>query len=300
MILIATVICIALELFSPWFTPHRNYNWFQSYGMRIHNMLGGLSVWSGPAGVLFVLLPVVVLVALLQNWLDGFALNLPLLVMSIFVLGYCLRYDPVEKTIDNCIAAHERGDDEAAVLYTKELGLELDTGTSDPVRLMADSILTQPVERLFSVIFWFVLLGPLGAVLYRLTWLIQTHPAPGWAEDQAFHHAAERLQGILDWLPVRLLAIGYALTGSFEEAIHEWRDHENTTSADIGKTNQTILRYAGYGAIHLDRFEIAVTEGEEPRLETTAIRAARGLVLRSLLAWVIVIALVSLAGWAAW
>ncbi len=300
MILIATIICIALELFSPRFTLYRNFNWFQSYGMYIHNLTGSWSVWSGPVGVVLVLLPPVLLVALLQNWLDDIMLDLFLLVFSVAVLGYCLRYDPVEKTIDNFIHAREHDDNEAAYLYACELGLDPDDQSSDPARLMTDAVLTQPVERLFSVIFWFVLLGPLGAILYRLSWLLHSHPAPGWADDDAFQGAARRLQGILDWLPVRLLAIGYALTGSFEDAIHEWRDHEQATSADIGKTNQTILRYAGYGAVHIDRFESAVTEGEEHRLETTAIRTARGLVLRSLLAWVIVIALLSLAGLAAW
>lgn len=72
-------------------------------------------------------------------------------------------------------------------------------------------------ERMFAVLFWFFLLGPIGALLYRLTFLYSY-------DTQPENELARRLRWILEWPAVRLLGLSFALTGNFVGCFHRWRE----------------------------------------------------------------------------
>ncbi|WP_185235867.1 histidine kinase [Teredinibacter franksiae] len=83
-------------------------------------------------------------------------------------------------------------------------------------------------ERMFAVLFWFFVLGPVGALLYRLTFLFSHEAQP---EDDL----GRRLRWILEWPAVRLLGLSFALTGNFVGCFRRWREcvfcAKRTTSA---------------------------------------------------------------------
>lgn len=75
------------------------------------------------------------------------------------------------------------------------------------------------LDNLFAVFFWFFLLGPAGAVFYRLVSLYCQGPGfresglpalPGWLMA-------------LTWLPARYMALCGCLAGNFTTGIHVWR-----------------------------------------------------------------------------
>jgi adenosylcobinamide-phosphate synthase len=76
-------------------------------------------------------------------------------------------------------------------------------------------------RHVFGVLFWYTVLpGPCGAVLYRFAVLLREHwearvDGFGIISRQAFH--------LLDWVPARLTAIGFAVVGNFEDALYGWR-----------------------------------------------------------------------------
>lgn len=72
-------------------------------------------------------------------------------------------------------------------------------------------------ERMFAVLFWFFILGPAGALLYRLTFIYSSQSRP---EDET----AARLRWILEWPAVRLLGLSFALTGNFVGCYHRWKE----------------------------------------------------------------------------
>jgi len=127
------------------------------------------------------------------------------------------------------------------------------------------------------------------------------HPASEFAQ------AAQRLHAILDWIPARLVAVGYAVSGSFVDAIGNWR-------GSVGKTEKweessvQVLLASGMGALHLDAESLReapqdndVQGGRKPgaadvQAEIAHIKAAQALVWRTLVAWVVIIALMTLAG----
>jgi len=148
-------------------------------------------------------------------------------------------------------------------------------------------VLVDANDRLFAVLFWFILLGPLGAVMYRSAAVLQQQRSDDggqFADNVAWLHA------VLVWLPARLLALTYALSGHFDAAIEGWREvHDEHPQGSEG--SEQVLAVTGMGALGLrdEDFE----EAGKP-----AVRAAMRLVWRTLTIWLVIIALLTLAGWA--
>lgn len=76
-------------------------------------------------------------------------------------------------------------------------------------------------RHVFGVLFWYTVLpGPCGAVLYRFSVLLREH----WATRvDGFGVSSRKAFYVLDWVPARLTAIGFAIVGNFEDAFYGWR-----------------------------------------------------------------------------
>jgi len=143
-------------------------------------------------------------------------------------------------------------------------------------------ILHSANDRFFSVIFWFALLGPLGALLYRLS----SH-SRYTSNNTTIAKAARQLQAILAWVPAHLAAMAYALTGNYEGARLEFSSKNK--QEDLADCNYHTLITAGQGAL----------KDCDPGGEATCIRAAQSLVQRSLIVWLAVISILTLMDWMA-
>ena len=188
---------------------------------------------------------------------------------------------------------------------------------SDLCRLAIEEALVASHRHVFGVFFWFVVLpGPAGAVLYRLA----DHLARRWnrsvgrAPLEPFGLFAARAFQVIDWLPVRLTAIGFAIVGNFEDAVFCWRNHlQQWTDPSRG-----ILLAAGTGAlgVRLGPTVRATSDSQTPPTfdpttgafdaaadampgvdaSPAALRSAVGLVWRSMLLWTLLLLLLSVAG----
>jgi adenosylcobinamide-phosphate synthase len=135
----------------------------------------------------------------------------------------------------------------------------------------------------------------------------------------ALQHAAARAWGVIDWLPARATALGFAVVGSFEEAIDCWRNHAQRFPDD----NDGVILAATSGAINVrlggealkaafspnssQPFQAATesaetvdapigtdaTPGREP--DIAHLRSVVGLVWRSVVLWMVLLALLTLA-----
>ena len=178
-------------------------------------------------------------------------------------------------------------------------------------------------RHVFGVFFWFVLLssfgfGPAGAVLYRMAeygsryWAFKSRTIDAPVNDRLMN-LSQRLFNQLDFVPARLTAFGFAVVGNFEEAITCWR-----RDASLWKhPNEGIILAAAAGAVGVqlggnaapgvtpDRsktFETGAAddvtaEGSTPGLppELGHLRSVVGLVWRSVVLWMLLLALLSLA-----
>jgi len=180
-------------------------------------------------------------------------------------------------------------------------------GAGEISRMAIEEALVASHRHVFGVFFWFLVLpGPSGAVLYRLTdYLARAWSQPKNLQGEPFGRFAVRAFWLIDWLPVRLTAIGFAIVGNFEDAIFSWRNHA-TQWRDRARG---VILAAGSGALGVrlgdaDSFQGAPAFDLETAFESipgieaspAAMRSAVGLVWRSLVLWMILLLLLSLAG----
>jgi adenosylcobinamide-phosphate synthase len=179
-------------------------------------------------------------------------------------------------------------------------------------------------RHVFGVFFWFVVLsslglGPAGAVLYRLSEFASRYWAhksrnDGLAPDDGITRLSRWLFSLLDHVPARLTASGFAVVGNFEEAITCWRRDATLWETD----NEGVILASAAGAIGVRlgvrRDDAAVAEpvrgfqdsvlpdtvnsegsttGAPPELHH--LRSVVGLVWRSVVLWMLLLALLSLA-----
>jgi AmpE protein len=247
---------------------------------------------------MLLILPVFLILFSLQNALYGVA-NL---LLSIVVLFFSLGPKDIGEDVDEYCRAIE-ADDEERIGITSKLLLEADvpTDTRERIRRVEEAVCIQANNRLFAVIFWFVLFGPygaLGAWTYRVTDLIRRRAvfnATRQDDDatQTVLRASVLLHGWLAWIPARLTALGYALAGSFDGALSAWRSQEERQPMSPNEQSESLLARVGVGAM-------ALHEREDESLSERGVRgatAANGLVFRLLFIWAAVIAAMTLYGW---
>ncbi|TMG72678.1 MAG: CobD/CbiB family protein [Betaproteobacteria bacterium] len=170
-------------------------------------------------------------------------------------------------------------------------------------RLAIEEALVASHRHVFAVVFWFLVLpGPAGAILYRLAMFLERRwSASAVPELERFGHFARRAFAVLDWLPVRFTAAAFAVVGDFEDAVYCWR----TQAATWPDPALGIVLASGAGAIGV-KLGMPIVEGGEvldrPELglgdpaDTAHLDSTVGLVWRALVMWLVLLALVALAG----
>jgi len=202
-------IIIALVLMQAWGSGSRVHrdDWFLSWQSRAANWSAGPQVKLA----LVVLMPVT-LAQITLNVLAPVLFGLLWIAMAVVLLLYSFGrrdfHELMARYRDQCHSA----DFEGAYLSTlPELGWA--TSQDDPVSprevhaLVQRCFIYEGYQRWFAVLFYFVLLGPAGALAYRLLQLCR--------HDNFEAELAERWIFLADWIPARLLAAAFTLTGDF-------------------------------------------------------------------------------------
>jgi adenosylcobinamide-phosphate synthase len=155
-------------------------------------------------------------------------------------------------------------------------------------------------RHVFGVFAWYSLIaalgfGPAGAVVFRVSeYMNATTNKPAAPTrtpvSDAVQMQARRAWYLIDWVPARITALGFAFVGSFEEAIDNWRQFEAAFPGD----NDGIILAATAGAVNVKLGEQdRESAGQTPQL--VHLRAVVGLVWRTVVMWMVFLALLSLA-----
>ncbi len=248
------------------------------------------------------------------------------LVWNVAVLYLTLGFRQFSHYFTDIRAALERGDEtEARRLLSEWRHLDAsELPRTELLRHMIEHSLLAAHRHVFGVFFWFVLLstiglGPAGAVLYRMAeyasryWAFKSRAIDAPLNERLMQ-LSQQLFNLLDHVPARMTAFGFAVVGNFEEAINCWR-----RDAGLWKyPNEGIIIAAAAGAVGVqlggsaapgvtpDRsktFEAGASpdavgaEGSTPGLppELAHLRSVVGLVWRSVVLWMLLLALLSLA-----
>jgi cobalamin biosynthesis protein CobD/CbiB len=169
-------------------------------------------------------------------------------------------------------------------------------------RLAISHALVAAHRHVFGPLFWFILLpGAIGPVVYRVSQML----AQRWhVEGEPYGDFALAVYRVLDWLPLRLSAAGFAIVGNFEDAVYCWR---GAVAAGTGDDQRSLLLATGGGALGLRiadpeleaRWAAAEQgfdwQGTEPGAE--GLRSSVGLVWRSVVLWIALFGMLTIANW---
>lgn len=274
--------------------PYRGHGWFRQYADWLAVSPARAWVNASSAGPIVMLLPPVLLVSGLQFVTHGAWGGLLEFAFSLLVLLFSLGPTDLGRDSDEYLTAREIPDEENS---NRMAGLmcKSETPGDDPPRSLsvAICILTEANRRLFGPLFWFILLGPVAAALYRLTAL-----AADWYAEKNITDSSgnmiRRLDFFLDWFPARLTALGYAAAGNFEAVAEVWKNFHAFNNDKQRKEATLLLEAAGTAA--LDTYP---SQDELDQLSVTppVVEDAMALVWRTLSLWIIVLAIGSLMVW---
>lgn len=265
------------------------------------------------------------LVVLVVYWLLHHYVGWPLaLLWNVAVLYVTLGFRQFSHHFTRIRDALEEGDTALARQHLAEWK-RVDAAQlprSEIVRHVIEYSVIAAHRHVFGVLAWFSVcaalgLGPSGAVLYRMAEFASRHwganaALPEHPPSAALTRAAAQAWTVMDWLPARLTALCFAVVGSFEEAIEGWRFHAQrfpgdndgvvlaATAGAIGvRLGGVALRSRG-GAATAQAFEAGAplgdsdsTPGQEPQV--AHLRSVVGLVWRSVVVWLLLLALFTLA-----
>jgi adenosylcobinamide-phosphate synthase len=247
------------------------------------------------------------------------------LLFDVAVLYLTLGFRQFSHYFTDIRDALERGDEyEARRLLAQWRHLDVsELPRTELMRHVIEHALLAAHRHVFGVFFWFVLLstvglGPLGAVLYRMAEFASrywTYPskALGVPANDRLMRISQRMFALMDHVPARLTAFGFAVVGNFEEAINNWR----RDSVLWSHVNEGVILAAAAGAVGVQlggdsapgttpersrTFEAGPldtpgaegsTSGNPPQL--AHLRSVVGLVWRSVVLWMLLVALLTLA-----
>jgi AmpE protein len=295
MSLITILIALFLERFAGTLDEMRQFRWLDSYADWMRQRLEAISITDGTVVFVITLLPPVLLLALVALLVHGVVLGLLDIVLGVVILLLCLGPRDLNDEVDAYVEAGAMNDEERQLRHARSLlgQDELPEEPRERTRAVVGAIFTEANTRLFAVLFWFVVLGPLGALIYRLGNLFQ---APTEDRPEAFMAAGARLQALMDWIPARLFALGYGLVGSFDAAFAVLTRALPGSWENMAEENRALLRDAGTESLQLDH--VRGDHLDDPAELNALVERADGLIMRTLVVFLAVLALMTLAGWA--
>lgn len=156
-------------------------------------------------------------------------------------------------------------------------------------------------RHVFGPVLWFILLGPAGAVLYRIAATLHDDWGQrAGADFGRFGDFARRAFFWIDWVPARLTAASFAVVGNFEDAVYCWR----TQALEWTARAHDVILASGGGAIGVrlgdvlhqyDGLELRPELGTGDEADADYMQSAVGLIWRALVLWVFLVFLVTVA-----
>ncbi len=291
--LVAVVIALVLGHVAPALvTSARQFTWFGHWLQWLGTQSGEGGFWRGRHGIVLALLPVLAGVALLQWLLHAPLLGFLGLLFGVVALVYAWGPRDLDVDVEAIIDAHDAPTRREAIarLWPEGEGASIDGSA------LVEAVFRNALQRWFGVLFWFLLLGPVGALLYRLS-------ALACEGEFARSLPAENLMGVrtlhslLNWPVAQLMTLSMALVGNFDAVFNAWRTAQgNTLQLDVG-----FLGAAARASVKSELSEEAEEYAEEGMVqsmrELPELRDAMSLVWRILLLWLTVLALFVIAGW---
>jgi AmpE protein len=232
-----------------------HFNWIEPYYQWMIKRVQAITTGHGLMGVAILVLPILLGVAIFFSIFYHLLTVAIYYVLSLAFFWYCVDGRDLFKATEGKMGAQE--------------------------------IFLHSYQHLFALIFWFFIFGPVGLALYYSVAQLR-HYLTGKADEneKELLKYAQLVQGVLDWVPLRLLGLCFALVGHFVTVFKSW------IKQLFGGIQTDQQQAVGWGMI-------ALKHGTDSEQKGSANQAqqAQFLVDRALLVWLVLIALFTIGYW---
>ena len=170
---------------------------------------------------------------------------------------------------------------------------------ADLSKATVESLLENGNDAVFGTLFWFLILGGPGALLFRLANTLDAMWGYRTPRFLLFGRFAARCDDVLNWIPARLTALSYLVLGHAGTAWRCWRaqaPHWPSPNAGpvmasgAGALRLALGGMASYGGV----VEMRPLLGEGRQAQAADIERAWRLVLRAVLLWALIVAAIAM------
>ena len=162
-----------------------------------------------------------------------------------------------------------------------------------------EAVLENGSDCLISPIFWYLLLGAPGALMFRFANTLDAMWGNKSDRYIYFGFAAAKIDDYMNWIPARLTAGGYAVCGRFLSAFACMKNQ----NAESEGPNAGLVMAAGGGALEIrlggpvvydGKLDVRPTLGSGREVEALDIIRSIRLVWRTITFWMLIIAIISI------
>jgi AmpE protein len=226
----------------------------------------------------FVMVPATaIVVAVLATWLMIALLGVigwALLALAVFI--YTLGPRDLNRDVNLLLARREADSAGKVEKAADAMQLQIDQSSSDEA---AAAVFHAGLSRWFGILFWFVLLGIPGAIVYRLTRIALQEDELTSAEIDWL----ARLRMILDWPVLALMGLSAGLCADLDRVFRAWKEQREQHGPWL-LTPSLLDRIAASLCTEANDFDTGLTTGHR-------------IVWRMLILWLVVLSVLLLAGW---
>ncbi len=302
---LSIVFTLLIEQVHPLTPRNAVHRWYLRYVNSLGNHFNAGGQDQGMVAWLLAVLPWVLVSVAIHYFLLDISIAAAW-VWNVAVLYLTMGFRQFSHAFTGIVEALRVGDlDRARVLLTEWRGESAaEYNGTEIARVAIEEGLINSHRHVFGVILWFLILpGPSGAVLYRLSGILEQKWGSRSPQDYGdFGKFAQKVFHYIDWIPVRITAMSFAIAGDFEDAVYCWRS-QATTWMD---PEQGVVLASGAGALGVRLGETLHHHGTvsfRPELglgddaDVNTMNSAVGMIWRALVMWMFVLALVTVARW---
>lgn len=301
MSLLAILFSLAIERYVEVAANIRNYDWSIRFTQWTKDRFSQSEYWNDTAGLIIILLIPFFACAIIYDQLFD-VLGLLGFLFSLAVLVYCIRPKRSYQLIRQYLDASEHEDQHSLLSYASDI-LQQSPPQEDAQlhRSVSERLLNILNNEVLAVFFWFVVLGPMGALLFRMTATLyedayddnQDETEAGNDTDDVeanyteFNNSIRILYAILLWLPTQISLLCFAIAGSFIDTLQTWKNRLLSDYLNPDESDITVVQ-AGFSALQFDE--------ENNAFDSAMVNQVYALAFRALIVWITALALLTLAG----
>jgi len=275
-------------------------NWFSSLHAALSRYLRNWPLLLMLAVLLLPLIVVYYLLSFFENWLFG----LLGIALQAAILFYALGRGNLFEQTETYLEHWREGQFQSSYHYATRYFRVPHAVDIDNVEQMHKTVRAglfyQWFEQVFVIVFWFILAGPIAALFIRLLALYEQSQSNLKPTDEQM---PLQIQHALEWLPARILALTFAIAGNFTMCFKVW----SSAIMNWKMPTQDVLHTSGMAALGV--CEAGENFGQKPRSNAkhdntpdaallsayaTELETIQELVIRSLVVWILVLAVVTI------